>query len=663
MPDFDTRTPQEERNKPLRLRIALIASKLRTQLAAIKPRIPLIGNRVRSLLTASKVRVLSLAERLRSLLVATRLRTLLISGGILLFVVAAIPIGLLIYSSSRMGDQQQVGGIFSGMHSGPIENIEVDADLNRKMIFQLSGPYQTPSPYAISSMNVNGSGLKQLTNTVDQRRMSYSSEDPARSPDLKRIAFTRLVTEYPASVDASESASASPRAAGPSYIQVPYVFVMNADGSDQHQFLDRAAAKPDWSPDGKYVAFSSDENWTLSGVSEKGVAEDGDCDLYIASVDDPDTVSRLTNEPGCESNPSWSPDGTKIAFTSDRGGNLDIYVINACCQQGDTNQPQQLTDDSLDDTDPAWSPDGTKIAFTRSVPDIETNIVTNDPVKPPEADVYKMDVDGSRQTRLTYSKATEAQPTWSPDGTKIAFTRQAFPGASPESDSMNATTGIFTMDSDGTDPAVVKIFQSEIASYPEWGVTAPQGTGAEQAVEDEPTEEATADWRALDARLPDVAVQVYIDSLTTTQESSAEYMTLSVMKGLNPSGKEKVVQYLAESGLLTSIPLNGVDLRGTDFSNANLSGAQWSSVNLSGVNLSNANLSGASLYAANLTDTDLSGANLSGAIVEVADFRGANLSGADLSGAYLLSAKVTDAQLAQAESLAGAQMPDGTQHP
>ena len=566
MPDFDTRTPQEERDKPLRLRFALIASKLRTRLAAIKLRIPLIGNKVRSLLTASKVRVRLLAERLRSLLVATRLRTLLISGGILLFVVAAIPIGLLIYSTSRMGDQQQVGGIIPGMQKRLIENIQVDSDLKGKLVFQLSGPYQTPSSYAISSMNANGSGLKRLTDTVDQRSMSYANEDPARSPDLKKIAFTRMVTEYPASVDASESAAASsPRAAGPSYIQVPYVFVMNADGSDQNQFVDRAAAKPDWSPDGKDVAFSSDENWTLSGVSEKGVAEDGDCDLYVASVDDPDTVSRLTNEPaGCESNPSWSPDGTKIAFTSDRGGNLDIYVINACCQQGDTNQPQQLTDDPLDDTDPAWSPDGTKIAFTRSVPASETDVVTNDPVKPPESDVYKMDADGSGETRLTYSKAAEAQPTWSPDGKKIAFTRQGFPGAYNGSSTgvttMMPTTGIFTMDSDGTDPAVVRIFLNGKAYFPEWWAAAQQDEGAELTIKAESTEEAISDWRALDARMPDAVVQAYIeqinevlqgvnlrDSLTTTQESLAMYTTSTTLEGLEPRWRRRGRAVLGKS--------------------------------------------------------------------------------------------------------------------
>src|SRR5215212_6467928 len=113
MPDFNTRKPQEP-NEPNRLHIQLIANKLR------------------SLSMASKGRFVSIAKKVRSLLVANRLRTLLIGGGILLLVVAAVPVGLLIYSSSGMGDQQQEGRIVSGMHRRPMENINVDPDLNRK---------------------------------------------------------------------------------------------------------------------------------------------------------------------------------------------------------------------------------------------------------------------------------------------------------------------------------------------------------------------------------------------------------------------------------------------------------------------------------------------------------------------------------------------------
>ena len=663
MPDFNTRRPQEQ-NRPSKLRTALIANKLRTLLFA---------TRLRSLLIVSKLRTLFMANTLRRLLMANRRRSLLI-GGVLLCVMVAVPVGLLIYSSSEFDHAQQTGSqqglkAIPGMQERLMENIRIDESQKGKLVFQLSGLYSNTLQYAISTMNSDGSGLKRLTDTVDKRRMGYSNEDPSRSPDLKKIAFTRVVSEYPASVDPGTSASAG--SAGPSRIQVPYVFVMNADGSDETRLVNMAATKPDWSPDGKQIVFSSDENWTLSGV-----AEDSDCDLYVMSADGLGTPKKLSNGLGCESNPSWSPDGTKIVYTRALSGDLDIYVIDACCEEGDTNEPQQLTDDDLDDTDPAWSPDGTKIAFTKSEVASETDVVTSEPEDPSEADVYKMDADGSGETRLTYSKAFEAQPSWSPDGKQIAFARQGFPGASPQSDPVNATTGIFTMDSDGTDPALVRLFVNEIASFPEWGVTGQQDGVTSQANEGQPTEEAIADWRALDARLPDVAVQAYIehvnellqgvnlhDRVVSFEENDAMYIISSALKGFGPSGQEKIVRSLARPGLLPSIPLNYLDLRGIDLSGANLSGAQWSSDSLSDANLSGANVSKASLYAVNLSDANLSKANLSGVLLEVADLRDADLSGADLSGARLLSAKVTQSQLERAETLAGATMPDGSQHP
>src|ERR687894_347384 len=81
MPDFDTRRPQES-NEPSRLRIQLIANKIRTLLMAYKPRI------------------LSIASSLRSMSTANRLRTMLISGGVLLFVVGTVPMVLLLYPFS-----------------------------------------------------------------------------------------------------------------------------------------------------------------------------------------------------------------------------------------------------------------------------------------------------------------------------------------------------------------------------------------------------------------------------------------------------------------------------------------------------------------------------------------------------------------------------------
>jgi len=70
---------------------------------------------------------------------------------------------------------------------------------------------------------------------------------------------------------------------------------------------------------------------------------------------------RLTTNSAGDFGPSWSPDGSKIAFWSDRDGNSDIYVMNA-----DGSEQTRLTDNSASDQEPAWSPDGRRVAFVSS---------------------------------------------------------------------------------------------------------------------------------------------------------------------------------------------------------------------------------------------------------------------------------------------------------
>ena len=93
----------------------------------------------------------------------------------------------------------------------------------------------------------------------------------------------------------------------------------------------------------------------------------------------------------------------KIAFASNRDGNLEIYVMNA-----DGSGATRLTNNADTANEPAWSPDGTRIAYVSRVGEGNWEI-------------YVMEVDGSNQVRLTHNLAREAYPAWSPDGAKIAF--------------------------------------------------------------------------------------------------------------------------------------------------------------------------------------------------------------------------------------------------
>jgi Tol biopolymer transport system component len=139
---------------------------------------------------------------------------------------------------------------------------------------------------------------------------------------------------------------------------------------------------------------------------------DGNGEIYV--MDAAGTwLDRLTHDPAHDIHPAWSPDGTRIAFASDRhkrGRDYDLYAMNA-----DGSGVVHLTDDPRDETEPSWSPDGARIAF----------VINFWPRPFPFAKVpwiYVMNADGTDVNALT-SRNYEFAPSWSPDGAKIAFSR------------------------------------------------------------------------------------------------------------------------------------------------------------------------------------------------------------------------------------------------
>jgi Tol biopolymer transport system component len=131
---------------------------------------------------------------------------------------------------------------------------------------------------------------------------------------------------------------------------------------------------------------------------------------------------RLTTDPAHDDLPAWSPDGKKIAFVSDRAGNLDIYTMNP-----DGSDQKQLTFGSGSDYGPTWSPDSTRIAWRT---DRDGN-----------AEIYSMRADGYDVRRLTNNDASDYSPDWGPDG-RIAWISNRDTGAK---------TSLFVMNGDGSD--------------------------------------------------------------------------------------------------------------------------------------------------------------------------------------------------------------------
>jgi Tol biopolymer transport system component len=217
----------------------------------------------------------------------------------------------------------------------------------------------------IFAVSPNGSGLVRLTRSV------ASDSNPTWSPDGRRVAFESNRHGDRRSYHDSD------------------VFVMNANGSGVREltFSNRFDGDPAWSR-ANVVAFESERT--------------GSADVYSIRSDG-SGERRLTVSPALDGDPAWSPDGRRIAFTSERdGGDREIYVMNA-----DGAAQTRLTTSAGFDQNPSWSPNGRLIAF--------------DSMRDGNLEIYVMNADGSNVRRVTDHPAIDAIPAWSQDGSRIVF--------------------------------------------------------------------------------------------------------------------------------------------------------------------------------------------------------------------------------------------------
>jgi Tol biopolymer transport system component len=218
------------------------------------------------------------------------------------------------------------------------------------------------------------------------------------------------------------------------------IYTMNPDGSNQVNVSNDPSwsdKKPVWSPDGAKIAF-------VKGPKESH-RENIELNIYTMNADGSGLTNLSTSRPQTWrwALPTWSPDGTKIAFycAPDESASPDICLMNADgSNQTNLTRYMPIPDENqvdiqaADESHPAWSPDGTKIAFQRSWYDYDS--------EKPKWDIFVMNADGSHALRLT-TLGHAGQPEWSPDGTKIAFQRSWY-------DSGTHKSNIFVMNADGS---------------------------------------------------------------------------------------------------------------------------------------------------------------------------------------------------------------------
>ena len=167
--------------------------------------------------------------------------------------------------------------------------------------------------------------------------------------------------------------------------------------------------------DPRLIAFVSDSD-NLAGNSS----------IFVVHADGTNRT-RVTSEGFHDSSPAWSPDGSTIAFRTDRSP-AGIWIVDG---DGSNLRPLLTTPDVRDADAPAWSPDGRSIAFNATLEDSPNAF---------SAVIMIADADGLHAHRLTTNAGNVAWPSWSPDGTRIAF--QGVPDLT--------APHIFVIKSDGT---------------------------------------------------------------------------------------------------------------------------------------------------------------------------------------------------------------------
>ena len=216
------------------------------------------------------------------------------------------------------------------------------------------------------------------------------------------------------------------------------IFTMNPDGSGIVKLTHSkdVSDTPDWSPDGSQIAFGSDRH---NGAWRR--------EIHVMDADGTN-VRRLTTLPEkavLDSQPRFSPDGRRLVFARYISEDIPIRAALFTVRL-DGGGLKQLTPWGMGAGDADWSPDGTKIAFEAS------------PEASSYGDIFTIDADGQQLTNLTHNYRRgfgSSDPVWSADGTKILFV------------SHESGFGLATMNPDGTDRHFISSNPEEV-HQPDW---------------------------------------------------------------------------------------------------------------------------------------------------------------------------------------------------
>jgi dipeptidyl aminopeptidase/acylaminoacyl peptidase len=207
-----------------------------------------------------------------------------------------------------------------------------------------------------------------------------------------------LVRTFPYVPTFADRVTLSPDGSSLAYVD-PYITVMNVDGGDQRRLIPAPSGSigdaqdgVSFSPDGRRIVFA----WRGG--------------IYTMPVDAHEIPNQLVSDALTgDFDPEWSPDGSTIVYWNGSKTGVDGGPNNAeiCTIAAGGGTPTRLTHDDVSDIEPTWSPDGSQIAYFHG------------------GELWVMDADGADQHRVYRGEGGAWSPSWSPDGQRIAFLRFA----------------------------------------------------------------------------------------------------------------------------------------------------------------------------------------------------------------------------------------------
>lgn len=248
----------------------------------------------------------------------------------------------------------------------------------------------TDEPAAIASLASTDNSAGGATDVPTSIPADVSTDMPTEVPAAEIPTVEDTPTMEPTATETPKVPQIAYASIRSGDIQIWMMTLGGLEEPEQLTFMSGGACQPDWSPDGTYLVFISPCN--------RRVVQYPQAEIWLLDVAGGGEPERISDSVPGDFDPAWSPDGTLIAFTSLREGNMRLFQLDF-----ETRKVSRMTQPNTQNAQPYWSPDGKYMVF----------ILANE--------IYVLEVGTNRALPLTSNTKTDTYPAWSPAGDVIVF--------------------------------------------------------------------------------------------------------------------------------------------------------------------------------------------------------------------------------------------------